>query len=214
MDARARQVLDFWFGDAGSDAGALESRVRVWFGMDAAAVEAFDEHIRSEFGAEVEAALRGELDNWKQPAQARLALVILLDQFPRNIFRGSARAFAGDARALELVQEGLKNGADRLLTPVRRLFFYMPLQHAEDAAAQTRGIEEFRRLAADAPPELRAVFESSANYARLHHEIIVRFGRFPHRNAALGRDSTVAEREFLASGATDFGQGSGSRKAR
>lgn len=206
MDARAQQVLDFWFGGDSNDVDALQGRVRVWFGNDAAQVEAFDEEIRHGFGADVEAALRGELESWKQPAHARLALVILLDQFPRNMYRGSARAFAGDARALALVQEGLKSGADRVLTGVQRMFFYMPLQHAEDAAAQTRGLEEFRRLAADAPPELRAVFESSVNYARQHHDIIVRFGRFPHRNAALGRDSTVAEREFLASGATDFGQ--------
>jgi uncharacterized protein (DUF924 family) len=208
MTSEAGAILDFWFADAGRSAAALERRGRFWFGYDQSAAELRqqDDLIRSRFADPAERALQGELDGWAESPRGRLALILLLDQFPRNIHRGTARAFAGDAAALRLTTSGLQAGADRLLSACERVFFYMPLQHAESSAWQARAIEVFDELARDADDEQRAFVESCLPYARVHRDIIRRFGRFPHRNAVLGRESTPAERAYLAADAPDFGQ--------
>ncbi len=206
MSAPWQRVLDFWFDGATSSPQALERRTEIWFGNDAGEQQAFDDAIRRQFGADVDAALRDELDSWAPDAHGRLALILLLDQFTRNIFRGTGRAFSGDAAALQLVLDGMTLGADLRLEPLERMFFCMPLEHAEDAGVQNRGVEAFQRLAANAPPHLRALLGGCVHFARAHRDIVVRFGRFPHRNAALGRASTPAEREYLAGDAPDFGQ--------
>ena len=131
---------------------------------------------------------------------------LLLDQFPRHIHRGTPQAFAGDARALELTLDGLQKGADAALDPVLRIFFCMPLQHSELREAQEESVLAFRRLAGEAPAELRPVFEGTVEFAQRHQQIIERFGRFPHRNAVLGRASTPEELDWLAGGGERFGQ--------
>ena len=200
-------VLDFWFADAPKSAAALAERMKFWFGMDTAAeTRAQDELIRSRFAALDDQALRGELESWNESPRGRLALILVLDQLPRNIHRGTARAFAGDAAALALTLEGIKSGADRLLDACERVFFYMPLQHAESLAMQEKAVEMFGSLVRAADDEQRAFVESCVPYARVHRDLIRRFGRFPHRNAILGRESTAAERAYLAAGAPDFGQ--------
>jgi uncharacterized protein (DUF924 family) len=180
-------VLDFWFG-------APDSRERgrprkSWFQKS----EPFDAEIRRRFLALWERAARGELGRWQETPLASLALVVTLDQFPRNMFRGTARAFASDSRALAAARSMIAVEFDRLLSPVERVFAYLPFTHAEDLAAQRRSLALFHGL----EPE-------SVRSAARHHEIIARFGRFPHRNAVLGRQSTPEEAEFLKQPGSSF----------
>ena len=200
LDPRAAELLAEWFGESWRTAPVAGAW---WFASDAAR----DARLHARFGALMESAARGELAAWSATPRSRLALILLLDQLPRNCFRGTAGAFATDARALAETQRGLERGDDRALNPWERMFFYMPLQHAEDDAVQAQAVERYSALAAAVPREFAKTFEDAAQYARLHRDIVARFGRFPHRNALLGRESTVAEREWLAAGAPDFGQG-------
>ena len=149
---------------------------------------------------------QGALDGWAGTPPGRLALVVLLDQMPRNIHRGSPGAFAHDAEAAAHCVAGIDSGQDRSLHPVERIFLYMPLQHAEDRGLQRRSVEQFESLAAEADEAWRDYFAENVRYARLHHDIVERFGRFPHRNRILGRESTEEERRYLADGAPTFGQ--------
>lgn len=204
---RQQEILDFWFGDAESSAEALTRRTNVWFSLAPGSQAAFDENCRREFGADVERALTGELDSWAETPSGRLALILLLDQFPRNLFRGSSRAYAGDAKAQALVIEGRKKKMDLALSIVQRLFFYLPLEHAEDIEVQAQSLEAFQQLAHDAPPDIHKWAAALLPYAKQHRDIIARFGRFPHRNAVLGRESTPAEHDYLAADTPNFGQG-------
>lgn len=203
----ARRVREFWFGPLPLSREALDERMKLWFAAEdsSEAVRARDATIREEFGARVEAALRGELANWADGPRRRLSLIILLDQFPRNIYRGRARAFAGDELAVSLALSGMQSGADAALDPVERIFFYMPLQHSESADVQDESVAAFRRLLGEAPETLRATFEATLKYAEEHRAIIRRFERFPHRNRTLHRASTPEETEYLRE-ADDFGQ--------
>jgi uncharacterized protein (DUF924 family) len=205
---RAHEVLEFWFGSRPYTADAVAQRMPRWFG-DAATPELQpqnDEQIRQRFGALTQQAAAGELTSWEAGPRRRLALILLLDQFPRNLQRGTAAAFAQDRAALELALGGMQLGADAALDPVERIFFYMPLQHAESREVQDESLAAFRRLAAEAPLEMGAVFAGVSRFAQLHYEIIERFGRFPHRNAPLGRASTPEETLWLAGGGVRFGQ--------
>lgn len=204
----ARRVRDFWFGKLPLDRAALDERMAVWFaGEDSAPLaQQQDAAIRSEFGARVEAALRGELASWADGPRRRLSLILLLDQFPRNIYRGRARAFAGDEQALALALSGMQSGADAALDPVERIFFYMPLQHAESVDVQDESVAAYRRLLGEAPQALHGPFEATLKYAELHASIVRRFGRFPHRNRVLHRPASAEESDYLRS-ADDFGQG-------
>lgn len=197
-----RDVLSFWFRDATRSPEALERRGTVWFRAD----PAFDRECAARFSALLDDAAQGVLDSWAGTPHGRLALVILLDQMPRNIHRGSPAAFAHDAQAAAHCIAGIESGQDRLLHPVERVFLYMPLQHAEDLGLQRRSVEQFESLAAEADDAWRDRFAENAHYARLHHDIVERFGRFPHRNRILGRESTEEERRFLADGGPTFGQ--------
>ncbi len=194
VNAAMQDVLDFWLGRALDDAAAFVERMTAWFGRDAA----LDAAIGTRFAASVEAAGRGALDGWAAEPRGALALVILLDQFPRNLFRGSPRAFAFDAQARAAARLALARGDDRNLPPAGRLFLYLPFEHAEDRADQDLAVALFARLAAEAPPELAAPCAGLADYARRHHAVIARFGRFPHRNAVLGRPTTRQEAAWLA----------------
>ena len=203
----ARSVRDFWFGTVPLSADALNRRVLFWYGDESSARrQRRDEHIRVRFGELLERAARGELAAWADGPRRRLSLIILLDQFPRNIFRGSARAYAHDAQALALALSGMQSGADAALNVVERIFFYMPLQHAESREVQEESVAAYRRLLAEAPAELHDHFASALRSAENHRTIIERFGRFPHRNRALGRDSTHAELEWLGTCGASFGQ--------
>jgi len=203
-----RQVLDFWFGPRPYAPGGIAQRMRLWFGNPAAPElrPQADEAIRDAFGASVADALAGRLDGWADSPRRRLALILLLDQFPRNISRGRPEAFAGDSRALELALSGIQQGADAALDAVERLFFYMPLQHAESREVQAESVAAFMRLEAEAPEPLHDVFSGVRRYAELHRDIVERFGRFPHRNRVLGRESTPEEAQWLRTEGQRFGQ--------
>jgi uncharacterized protein (DUF924 family) len=187
MQTTAREILDFWFGAPGSPTHGR--RRREWFVKK----DAFDAAIRERFGAAIEDALAGGLRAWDEAGpQGVLARILLLDQFTRNAYRGTPRAFAGDALALAAARALVDGGGDRLLEPWQRSFVYMPFEHAEDAAMQERAVALFAALAAGHPG-----FDDTLDYAHRHRGVIARFGRFPHRNAILGRASTPDEEAFL-----------------
>jgi len=203
----ARSVRDFWFGTVPFTASVLNRRIRFWFGDKTDELrQRRDEHIRVRFGGLLERAACGELAAWADGPRRRLSLIILLDQFPRSIFRGTARAFAYDAQALGLTLSGMQSAGDAALTIVERTFFYMPLQHAESREVQEESVAAHRRLLTEAPAELRDYFASALRSAENHRAIIERFGRFPHRNRVLGRTSTPAELDWLRAGGSTFGQ--------
>lgn len=186
-------VLDFWFGTL-TAAGEVEPEVRQrWWRKD----EAFDASIRERFGALYERAVAGELDDWSNTAEGRLALVLVLDQFSRNLFRNSPLAWAHDARAQALTLEGLERGHDRALPVHGRTFLYMPLMHAEDRELQAECVRRFAALLDETHGPVREVVRGNLEFALRHEEIIERFGRFPHRNVVLGRESTPEEIAFL-----------------
>ncbi len=191
---RITDILEYWFGDP------PRPRTAFWFGKD----EANDRDIRGRFAGDLQRAAQGLLDDWASTSRGRLALVILLDQFSRNIYRDRADAYAGDEKAASLVLEGLAQKSDRSLTPLERVFFYLPLEHAEDLELQERSVELFRRLLEQAPPGQRDLFAGFLHYAERHRDIIARFGRFPHRNQALGRTSTPEETAFLRQPGSSF----------
>jgi uncharacterized protein (DUF924 family) len=195
------EVLDFWLGDGVQNDWPTQDLGKRWFGGGAD----LDAEIRARFGAAVQQAVAGGLREWEQAPLTRLALVILLDQFTRNVFRGKSQAFAGDARAQQLVQQTIQAGEDLQLPWAGRVFLYMPLMHAESLALQDECVASFARLVADAPESLKVRLQDNLDFARKHRDIVVRFGRFPYRNAALGRTDTPEEKDFLLKGPR-FGQ--------
>jgi uncharacterized protein (DUF924 family) len=194
--AKFEDVLRFWFPKhLVSDHAAMVSQFEWWFrgGADAA--------IAKRFAGLLARAARGELDHWAESPRSRLALIVVLDQFSRPAYRGTARAYAQDAKALALALEGIEIGHYAALhTPWERTFFFLPLGHAEELVHLEMAVELAEQLAQDAEPELRKILEHSASQARGHRDVIARFGRHPHRNAVLGRRSTPEELEYLASG--------------
>ncbi|MBX3189507.1 MAG: DUF924 domain-containing protein [Labilithrix sp.] len=190
-------IVAFWLGPPGDP--PLANAKKWWMKS-----EAFDREIRERFEETLERAVRGELAAWRESPRGRLALVILLDQFSRNMFRGTPRSFAQDPLAREIAEEAFAAGDDRVLGPIETSFLLMPFMHAEDVVLQRRCVEEFSRRALDHQHEIRENFESSAKFARLHCEIVERFGRFPHRNEILGRASTHEETEFLKQPGSSF----------
>jgi uncharacterized protein (DUF924 family) len=187
--AKAGEVLDFWFGREG-EPGYGEFR-EAWFTKD----PEFDQRVRDRFEALHEAAAAGELDDWKEEAQSCLALVILLDQFPRNMYRGDPRSYATDYKAQETAEHAVDRAFDRELPAFQRMFLYMPFMHSEDLAHQRRSVELFRALGGE---------NDATGYAVRHMEIVERFGRFPHRNEVLGRRTTPEEAEFLTQPGSSF----------
>lgn len=191
--ADAGAVLDFWFGAPGS--AEHGSARKEWFAKD----DRFDADIRTRFGASIERALRGELESWSEAAPSALAQVLLLDQFTRNAFRGTPRAFAGDARALAAASRMVGLRQDEQLATFMRGFVYLPFEHAEGMAMQDEAIRLLTRLAAVDPEQ-----QSMLDYARRHRAVIERFGRFPHRNEILGRQSTAEEIAFVKQPGSGF----------
>ena len=199
-DPRIAQVLEFWLGAAQpTDASAL-TRQSMWFTKS----DALDQEIRSRFGDWVRDARAGRLDGWAETAHGRLALVVLLDQFSRNAWRGQPESFAGDAKALALALAAQDNGHWEAVAPLARFFLALPLEHAEDPALQARSVALFRQLVAQATPETEKVLAGALDYAEQHQDVVARFGRFPHRNAVLGRASTEQEKTYLAQPGAGF----------
>ena len=197
-----RQVIEFWFGELPMRPDGLADRQKLWYGFD----EATDALIEERFGALVDAAVAGSYRSWENQALSRLALIVVLDQFTRNIRRGRAGAFDGDARALRLALDAIDRGMDREVDPIPRGFFYLPLQHAEDLAMQERSVRIAERYDAECGATFEDFSGGLAPYAREHRDIVARFGRFPHRNAALGRENTASELAYLAGDAPTYGQ--------
>jgi uncharacterized protein (DUF924 family) len=205
LPPRAIAVLDFWFGPP--DDAAREQHREIWF----RATEEFDAALRREFLGDYEAAAAGALESWEASPEGALALVLLLDQLPRNIFRKDPRAYATDAAARAVADRAIEHGFDRAVPPAWRVFFYMPFHHSEDLADQRRSVELFGTLPRN--PDRRG---SLRRYGCPYLEVIERFGRFPHRNEILGRQSTDAEIAFLAEAAARRASdqsGTGSRPA-
>lgn len=190
------RLLAFWFADAATDDDTAARRIETWFGASAA----FDGACHGSFADWPDRALRGDFDAWRATPRGALALVLALDQLPRNLFRGTARAFAYDEAARTVASAAVERGFDRAVAPIEASFLYLPFEHAEDAALQERSVALFEALHTRAPASLAAAFASFTDYARRHRDVIARFGRFPHRNAAVGRASTAAEVAWLADG--------------
>ena len=197
---RPDEVLAFWFGAHPLDHAAMLHVQKQWFRKSTA----FDNRIRRHFGATLVAALAGKLGDWAGEAEARLALIVVLDQFTRNAFRGQAASFAGDPQARALALEGLERGDDQRVPALARLFFYLPVEHSEDLAMQQRSTHLFDALRAQGKGEVGKSLARAADYARRHLEVVQRFGRFPHRNAILDRASTPEELDYLAQPGAGF----------
>jgi uncharacterized protein (DUF924 family) len=200
MEQIRDELLAVWFGDHDDDVETGESRSELWWGQSAET----DEMLGGRFGQAASAAAAGALDHWTGSPRGRLALILLLDQLPRVIHRGAPGAFAQDEKARRVAGQGLTSGADRLLRPIERVFFYLPFEHSEDPADQGLSVELFERLTVEVPDGWRKTFDAYLDFALRHRDIVDRFGRFPHRNAILGRDSTPEEVEFLKQPGSGF----------
>jgi uncharacterized protein (DUF924 family) len=199
----SESILQFWFGDAAQAPANADARTSFWF----TASPETDAECRARFSAAVEVAGRGQYDSWLRAPRSALALVVLLDQFPRNIWRGAARAFAYDAHAFAVARQALASGFLHSLAPIEQPFLTLPFQHSESLEAQRESLRLCEEIVAAVTREWQPVLQTFVPYARQHFQIVERFGRFPHRNAVLGRASTAEELEHLASGGDTFGQG-------
>lgn len=200
--AAPEDVHGFWFGDSLSDPSVASRRSSFWFGS----ARETDEQIARHFEATLQSAVQGVIRHWELQARSCLTLILVLDQFPRNIYRGTAAAFHQDQQALAITKRGVAAGHLSRLHTVEQAFYLMPFQHVEDRASQREGLALFEQMVEQAPPEWRTFAQGIVDYARLHLEIVEQFGRFPHRNAVLNRTSTPAEREYLKSNTQTFGQ--------
>jgi uncharacterized protein (DUF924 family) len=194
-------IREYWFGTDLEDAAVTaRQRARLWWSKD----PAVDNEIRRRFESCVISAGSGELDDWASNPQDRLALILLTDQFPRSIYRDSAKSFAFDSKSLSLAQTGIDAGFDVALRLLEKVFLYLPLEHSESLADQDRSVSLFQKLVDDAGPNEKPTFAEYLDFAVRHRDIISRFGRFPHRNEALGRISTPEELSFLQQPGSGF----------
>jgi uncharacterized protein (DUF924 family) len=193
-------ILDFWFGGDPDDGVVAKEKAVLWWSKNTP----IDEEIRTHFEPWVLKAGAGELADWQTTPSGRLALILLTDQFPRNIYRDSPQAFAFDDKALVWSLGGIKLDFDLKLRPIERVFFYLPLEHAESLRRQEQSVKLFRELADGVGADLKTTFEGYLDYAVRHRDIIARFGRFPHRNQILGRESTPEELAFLNQPGSSF----------
>ncbi|MFR0692367.1 DUF924 family protein [Enterobacterales bacterium AE_CKDN230030158-1A_HGKHYDSX7] len=193
-------LLDWWFGNALDANEVADQRNALWFGKSACQ----DVDSENRFGGLVRQALDGGLREWEASPQSWLALILLLDQLPRMIFRDTPRAYAGDARAQQLVRQGLQAGFDRQLPRIERVFVYIVLEHAEDLASQDEAVRLYEALQAESSEREKVLFAGYLAYAHKHQVVIARFGRFPHRNAILGRACSDEETQFLTEPGSRF----------
>lgn len=196
----AQSVLDFWFTPEVLTTVTASQRMGYWFGTNADV----DYDIERRFGKLVSLASKDSFTSWSENPKSLLALVILLDQFPRNLFRATPRAFATDSNALALTKLGLERGYLDLLEPIESVFLLMPFQHAENLDDQNQGIDAYKRLANASSDEWKPIIENICGFAERHRAVIEKFGRFPHRNDAVGRETTEAEAAYLAEGGDTF----------
>jgi uncharacterized protein (DUF924 family) len=193
-------LLQFWFGESADALTMANRQANLWWGKSVS----IDNEIRERFGPLRELAIQGELDAWEETSRGRLALILLIDQISRNVFRNRMEAFTYDYLAQEWCLSGIDMGADEELVPLERVFFYLPLEHAESRVDQARSVALFTDLVQAVTPAHRELFEGYLDFAKRHQAIIERFDRFPHRNQALGRISTEAELEFLKQPGSSF----------
>ena len=199
--ALADEILAFWFGESLQDSPAQRESTRRWFQYDAN----FDAEILRRFGHLPEQAAAGNLDAWMEAAESALARLIVLDQFPRNLYRHDSRAFAFDKLAAAGSEAAIERGFDARLHPLQAVFMYLPFEHAEDLVKQDRAVALFEALRGRAPAGAEPEFARFLDYARKHREVIARFGRFPHRNELLGRATSTEEQQYLDQGGERFG---------
>ena len=193
MQVIPESVLAFWFGQPGSAVEIAGRQRKLWFGKSAAN----DQAVTAQFADTLAAATAQQCDHWARTPPGRLALLIVFDQFPHHIHRDQPQAFATDPQALGWCLDALATGEDQQLSPIERVFLYLPLEHAESLRMQDMAVSLYTKLADEAATEERALFGGFLDYARQHHDVVARFGRFPHRNAILGRPSSDDELEFL-----------------
>lgn len=198
----AETVVDYWFADATDNLAALQNRMRFWFAVD----RKIDKDIRQRFGQLPTMLNKGHTLGWLENDVSLLAKVLILDQFTRNMYRGTAQAFAYDELALKLAKLSVKNGILDRIHPLYGRFIVMPYEHSEDLTDQEQGVVLGEYLHGIAPTHLKKQFMHFIKYAHIHRNIIQRFGRFPHRNAVLNRECTEEESEYLQSGGERFGQ--------
>jgi len=200
MTAPWQPLLEWWFGTLESPNEIAADKGKLWFGKR----DSQDLEAQTRFGDWVEQALAGGLTEWAQRPEGWLAVVLLLDQLPRMIFRDTPKSFSGDLRAQALVAQGIAADFDRQLRPIQRVFIYLVFEHCENLAVQNEAVSRYIELVAQQPEAERALFTDYLNYAEKHQQVIARFGRFPHRNAVLGRESTAEELEFLSGPGSRF----------
>lgn len=193
-------IREFWFGTSADDAAVAREKSALWWAKDAAT----DQLMRERFSDCITMAAGGVLDGWLRNAHGRLALILLCDQFPRNIYRDTPQAFAFDALARAWSKDGIREGIDKLLRPIERVFFYLPLEHSESLADQHQSVALFEALADSVAADSRKDFAGYVDFAKHHRAIIERFHRFPHRNALLGRTSSAEEMAFLQGPGSSF----------
>jgi uncharacterized protein (DUF924 family) len=197
---QAESILEYWFGTEADDLVAAKQHAELWWKKN----PQVDQDIRERFATRLDAAAHGNLDDWLTHPRGRLAMIILADQFSRNMYRDTPRSFAFDRLAQTWCKAGLDSGADRLLRPIERVFFNLPLEHSESLEDQQRSVALCKSLADSVPDEHRELFDGYLKYAERHRDIVQRFGRFPHRNAILGRESTEEEIAFLQKPGSSF----------
>lgn len=195
-----QSIREFWFGNSEDDAQVVAAQSKLWWSKNAVV----DAAMRQRFEPSVKQAARGHLDDWLSEPQSRLALILLADQFTRNIYRNTARMYALDSLALAWCKYGIDNGAAGQLRPIERVFLYMPLMHSESLKDQQGSVALFEELSLAVPEAQRKPFDGSLDFARRHRDVIARFGRFPHRNALLQRTSTAKETAFLQEPGSSF----------
>jgi len=193
-------ILTYWFADIATNPAASESRMKLWFGKDSEV----DQHLRETYAGDINKAMLGEYDGWMSSADGGLALIIMLDQFSRNIFRDTEKMFSQDRKALALAKEMVRSGLHEQLNPYQKLFCYLPYEHSEALMDQADSIVLYEKLHQEVSAEQKAFFKNVLDYAYAHQRIIQRFSRFPHRNAILKRESSAEEEAFLQEPGSSF----------
>ncbi len=196
------EIVEYWIGDAASSPVEAKNRTKLWY----MSTPEQDAELESRFGADLKAAEAGHLDDWANSPEGALALIILLDQFSRNLYRGTANAFGNDARALAITLDALEQGFDKNLPIIGTVFLLHPCHHSESLEHHDRCVAGYEKLRENAGPEWHEILDNFLHHALEHRDVIKRFGRFPHRNAVLGRRSTQEEIDYLDSGARRYGQ--------
>lgn len=197
---QAESILEYWFGTEADDVVAARQQAELWWKKN----PEVDQNIREHYSSLLDAAANGSLDDWLTDPRGRLAMIILADQFSRSMYRETPRSFAFDPFARSWSKAGLESGVDRKLRPIERVFFYLPMEHSESLEDQHRSVALCKELAESVPEAHRKLFDGYLTYAVRHWDIVERFGRFPHRNAILGRESTEEEIVFLQKPGSSF----------